>query len=615
MKTLIQHSIFITVFLLVAGSINALEPQKKASLYAHLCEVNKEWLKVSPHSLSEEVSFENDIARIQTHLRLVEQHLRAHTPAIAPAFAAHRAESLDDLHRYQNRGEFPVNTFHEHRIPYFIDVHGTPCAVGQLIISSGHRELAEMVSREDNYAYLRQMHFPELNDWVKQSGFTMDELAWIQPAYQPQYSWTTEGAKVEGEIEVFLSTMVGGKEMLYVAGEFDKVEGMEGMNNIAAFDGNNWMKLGDGLNGRVSAMTIYTNTLYVGGEFTLADGEPAAYVARWTGSKWEAVGNGFNAPVRTLAVHDNTLYAGGSFTASGTVSNLYLSRLGFGNWISLPEQVNGPVNALISTSEGDLVVAGEFTMAGTTAAKHIALYSSHTWQAMDGGIEGPVNALAEYDGKIYAGGELKDEHQADIEGFASWDGDNWETEHTRQSISGQRINRFLQHGDHLYIIGDFNFFPGIGNYGQNIIEYNKAGYGEGMASMKGSLNTGIVFRDALYFGGALDSLLSDEWMAPGGLFYQALPSSVAEPAQVQSASGPYPNPAHDIFYIDFPSVSDYDLRLYNLLGNEVRHLSGTGSKVAVQREDLSSGVYIYSICADGVPAKNGRIVIAAPPAH
>ncbi len=84
------------------------------------------------------------------------------------------------------RGSFPINTFHEKRTTYFIDIYGTAGAVGQLIIESGYRDFSTRISEEYNYDFIHQLNskYPDLKVWALDHGFTLDELAWIQPAYQ-----------------------------------------------------------------------------------------------------------------------------------------------------------------------------------------------------------------------------------------------------------------------------------------------------------------------------------------------------------------------------------------------------------------------------------------------
>jgi hypothetical protein len=127
-----------------------------------------------------------EVERIREHLARVEAGLRARdTRGLPPAIAAARARNLDRLHAYWTAGRFPHNhDFPGRRVPYFIDAHGTACAVAQLVIASGDAALAERIARTRNHAYVPEMKDDaELAAWAARSGLTLDELAWIQPTY------------------------------------------------------------------------------------------------------------------------------------------------------------------------------------------------------------------------------------------------------------------------------------------------------------------------------------------------------------------------------------------------------------------------------------------------
>jgi len=151
-----------------------------------LISLNKYWMlsKCNDPLLDAKIDLNTDVKLIRTHLTLVEQYLRETTPKDLDATQlANRLRSLDNLHRYCKRGVFPKNLYHKVRTPYFIDDFGTACAVGQLIIESGHADLANKISRENNYAYIEDMNYPELGVWAKENGFRVEELKWIQPSY------------------------------------------------------------------------------------------------------------------------------------------------------------------------------------------------------------------------------------------------------------------------------------------------------------------------------------------------------------------------------------------------------------------------------------------------
>lgn len=170
------------VFLLLSTFI----PLRAESLYVQLCRVNSEWKAVTPDAaLLRDTTFTNDEALIRMHLLLVENRLR-NTDVECNATQCHeRAVLLDVLHLYALTEVFPKNTHHpDERRPYFIDDFGTHCAVGYLIMKSGHEDLAQRISADDNYAYLRDIKTDGLTKWQVASGFTVNELAWIQPTYR-----------------------------------------------------------------------------------------------------------------------------------------------------------------------------------------------------------------------------------------------------------------------------------------------------------------------------------------------------------------------------------------------------------------------------------------------
>jgi hypothetical protein len=67
----------------------------------------------------------------------------------------------------------------------FIDDAGAVCAVGYLIERSVGRALPERIAQDHRYEFLEDIAaaMPEVGAWVAGSGFTLEELASIQPAY------------------------------------------------------------------------------------------------------------------------------------------------------------------------------------------------------------------------------------------------------------------------------------------------------------------------------------------------------------------------------------------------------------------------------------------------
>jgi|GEM_PF-860897 len=120
--------------------------------------------------------------RMKTHLRYVRALLGAATPT-HPEFAARRAELLGYLDDYIAKGITPANMDRPWRTPVFVDALGNVCAVGYLIERSAGRELVERIASEHRYDFLEDITMPEVVAWIAESGFTLEELASIQPGY------------------------------------------------------------------------------------------------------------------------------------------------------------------------------------------------------------------------------------------------------------------------------------------------------------------------------------------------------------------------------------------------------------------------------------------------
>src|SRR4029453_17195879 len=67
--------------------------------------------------------------------------------------------------------------------------------------------------------------------------------------------------------------------------------------------------IGNGIAGSATELYVYNDgsgdALYVGGDFTSADGLPSTSdIARWNGSQWSNVGAGFSSEVNGLIAYD-----------------------------------------------------------------------------------------------------------------------------------------------------------------------------------------------------------------------------------------------------------------------------------------------------------------------
>ncbi|MFI5139494.1 MAG: T9SS type A sorting domain-containing protein [Sphingobacteriales bacterium] len=182
MKHLIHRKIRGFLVLFYIPCICIAQPMVKTQLES----LNQNW-KVRicsvPAVMESKISLpEKELIRL--HLILVETELRKNIPVgFNREQVKNRMHCLDILHSYGLNGAFPQNSHFSNRVPVFIDENGTYCAVGQLVKETGSEVLTKQISRENNYAYIMDMHYAELDTWAERNGFLKEELAWIQPCY------------------------------------------------------------------------------------------------------------------------------------------------------------------------------------------------------------------------------------------------------------------------------------------------------------------------------------------------------------------------------------------------------------------------------------------------
>ena len=185
MKITKMRNILIFLFFIpiIANAIS----KTNNSIKEKLKEVNPNWGNRN-YSL-DHLKTKNNLNKkelIHLNLPLVENQLRKnYDKSLSVQQKKNTSHCLDLLHNYWKNGVFPQNTFHSKRTPYFIDIYGTYCAVGYLIKETGFDEVAKKINNENNYGYLRDLavQYREIGLWAKEYGFSIDELAWIQPLY------------------------------------------------------------------------------------------------------------------------------------------------------------------------------------------------------------------------------------------------------------------------------------------------------------------------------------------------------------------------------------------------------------------------------------------------
>lgn len=184
------------------------------------------------------------------------------------------------------------------------------------------------------------------------------------------------------------------RNLLYLAGYFYTLNGSN-VYYICRYDlvNNTWGTLvGTGLNGIVFALAIDStrNVLYIAGNFTTASGVNNSRIARYdlVNNSWgTALGSGLNGTAYALAI-DNTrsvLYVGGDYTTANGITVNYISKYDIANssWSAIGSGLSGGyVNALAyDSTRSMLYIGGTFSSANGTAGPYLARYdvANNVW--------------------------------------------------------------------------------------------------------------------------------------------------------------------------------------------------------------------------------------------
>ncbi|MEZ5018507.1 MAG: T9SS type A sorting domain-containing protein [Flavipsychrobacter sp.] len=611
MKKIFTLLLSFVVFYGQAKSIN--------TAYEKLCDVNKCWTEQKDINKLNYPTKTNYTERewIAIHLQLVEQTLRARSTAHLNAEQkANRLDALNHLNAYWKSGAFPINEDFAYRLPIFIDKHDNFCAVGYLVKATGYEEVSRMVAAKTNYAYVREMDYPELNSWANKYGFTEDELAWIQPGYPPARYVAQVGGGTDGEvIDLFVN---GAGDKMYVGGSFKNVDGSIEANNIAyvteASGVYTWHSMGKGINGKVEAIAEFDNKIFVGGTFTKAGDSVVTNIAYWDGSIWHTAGCLWGE-VKDLKVYKGELYACGSFDVCAALADINLAKWNttYNMWQPMPG-LSGVINTM-HVYKDELVLGGAFKYASTGKDCNIAKTDGKgTFTVYGNAIEHEVMDIEDYGDTLYAGCKKV---AANIDLLKKLVGTSWQKQAVFPGMSTQPIvsfNSLCIDKDTFMASGNFSFSPLLGTFLKNNIDLTPY--------IKSSMNAPYSFivdstiNDMVVFKGSVIA---------GGVFkygYSALHpvNSIARKVTEWSVNVPvlhkehtrfdiYPNPATGTITIE-NNIKANRLTVTDINGRVIRSLSiDPKAKQQVELNDIASGTYVLEVSNELGARSSQKLII------
>jgi hypothetical protein len=175
------------LFILVLNMSTSVLPFTPSINDLHLNTINGVLGNVSQSHLNE---YSSPQQRVQAHLQYVLNILESGQFAPTGLTASQkqkRSECTDILRAYMNAGIFPHQFEYPdpsatHR-PCFKDDANNVCAVGHLIEKTAGMEVVDLINNAFKFSYIRDMDLSLVASWQTEHGFSLIELAMIQPSY------------------------------------------------------------------------------------------------------------------------------------------------------------------------------------------------------------------------------------------------------------------------------------------------------------------------------------------------------------------------------------------------------------------------------------------------
>lgn len=245
-------------------------------------------------------------------------------------------------------------------------------------------------------------------------------------------------------------------QLLYAFGN------LPSQKHVASWDGLGWLRVTRDVDERIRDLHRASNgDIVVVGPFASAGGQRARGIARWDGQNWHGFGSGFSYATsgavpsgRAIAEDTNgDLIVGGDFDVAGGVSASYIARWNGTAWSPLGDGVGGYVHEVIRHTNGDFFVGGVFTKSGS---QRVARWSGQQWWPLGAGLDGTVRVLAEApNGDVYAGGDFFQSGTLKVGGVAKWNGAVWSPIDPVKLAPGQIWSLTFDSQGGLYVGGIF----------------------------------------------------------------------------------------------------------------------------------------------------------------
>lgn len=387
---------------------------------------------------------------------------------------------------------------------------------------------------------------------------------------------------------------------LYAGGSFSYADGVT-VNNIARWNGTNWIPMDSGVNGTVNDILEYNGELYVVGNFNSVGGIPANNIAKWDGNTWSSVGLGLRTGgspfVSALAIYNGNLYAAGNFDSAGTVAAHNIAMWDGVNWSSVNYLFGNGLT--LEVFNGELYTGGQF---------FISKWDGSNWTSINVGNHDPVYStvilkIMEFNGELYAGGRFDSIGNILAYSIAKWNGVDWlplgnGTDNVSQN---DIVSSIASYNNKIYIGGYFS--SAGGNTVNNIAKWDGVnwtplgtGVNDGVSSLK-AINNDLFVGGSFTMAGNISANRIAKWNLPIGieeLIYE-------NPVKV------FPNPFNENLNISAEGCESCNILLYDLTSRFIIQKQLANSSV-INTEYIEEGIYIYEIQDESGIIGKGKLI-------
>ncbi|SNR25192.1 Por secretion system C-terminal sorting domain-containing protein [Maribacter sedimenticola] len=293
---------------------------------------------------------------------------------------------------------------------------------------------------------------------------------------------------------------------LWLGGNFTSAEGLP-VSRLVQYNQATGFSATYSISGEVADIHQTTNgDIWLGGNFTAVDGITVSNLVQISNGSiinHNAIGAVFNIDSDTSG---NVYFVGGT-TSVGGVSINGFGRFNGTIWDDMNTNPNNEFRTIEVTTNGDIYVGGNFTAISGTNASRIAKYDGTNWLSYSGTNSIFVKEIKEINGYLYVGG------QGSVGRYNL-------TTNTHQVLSNDisgEVTSITANGNDIYIGGDFAttsnngttdlIMNNLAQWNVSTNEFKALGQGSGSAvGTNAPINDLLFLNNNLYMGGQFNDI-------------------------------------------------------------------------------------------------------------